>query len=125
MLKKKSKHQQKIKKGIAYIRSTLNNTIITITDLAGNTLCWSSAGNCGFKGSKKCTAFAGQVAAKDAAVKAKNFGLESLNIILSGQGDGKDLAIQSFINSGFIITSLKNQSNIPYNGCRPPKKRKL
>jgi len=122
---KKNKHQQKIKIGIAYIRSTFNNTIITITELNGNTLCWSSAGNCGFKGSKKSTSFAGQVAAKDVSAKAKNFGIEKLSIIFCGQGDGKDSALQCFHNLGFKIISLKDQTNIPHNGCRSPKKRRL
>ncbi len=124
MLKKK-RYQHKIKKATAYIKSTLNNTIVTIADLAGNTICWSSGGNCGFKGSKKSTAFAGQLAAKDAGTKAKNLGVEKLDIIFSGQGDGKDLALQSFINLGFIITCLKNKTNVAHNGCRPPKRRKL
>jgi len=122
---KKSKQQQKIKVGVAHIKSTFNNTIITVTDLTGKTLCWSSAGNCGFKGSKKSTAFAGQAAAKDVSAKTKNFGIEKLNIIFSGQGDGKDSALQYFYNSGFKIISLKDQTNIPHNGCRSPKKRKL
>jgi small subunit ribosomal protein S11 len=125
MLKKKNKFQQKIKTGIAHIKSTFNNTIITITDLLGNTLCWSSAGNCGFKGSKKSTAFAAQVAAKDVGAKAKNLGIEKLNIIFYGQGDGKDSALQSFTNSGLIIISLKDKTSIAHNGCRSPKKRRL
>ncbi len=125
MLKKKNKIHEKNKVANVFIKSTLNNTIISVTNLLGNTLCWSSTGICGFKGSKKSTSFAGQMAAKDVAIKAKNYGIQQINLIFSGQADHKDAILQSFITLGFYIKSLKNQTNAPYNGCRPPKKRRL
>ena len=125
MIIKKTKPQLKAKIGLVFAKSTLNNTIITITDLTGNTICWSSSGVCGFKGSKKNTSFAGQTAAKDAATKAKEYGIQEINFIFSGQADCRDSILQSFLALGFRVTSFKDATNIPYNGCRAPKKRRL
>lgn len=125
MIKKKNKQKKIVKLAVAYITATLNNTIVTFTDYFGNAICWSSAGACGFKGAKKGTSFAGQIVAKTASVKAKEFNIEKLDVVFSGQGEGRDAALQALINSGFNIISLEDQAEVPYNGCRSPKKRKL
>jgi small subunit ribosomal protein S11 len=122
---KKVRKILKLIKATAYIKTTLNNTIITITDNIGKAICWSAAGVCGFKGTKKSTPFAAQIVAKTVGNKAKEYGITKLDIIFSGQGEGRNSALQSFINSKFIITKLKYTTRTPYNGCRPPKRRKL
>jgi small subunit ribosomal protein S11 len=122
MIKKKKKL---IRIGIAHITSTFRNTIITITDIFGNTLCWSSSGSLGFLGSRKATAFAIQSATKNALLKAIEFGIEKLEIIIKGCGEERESCISCFQISGLQVVSIEDKTGIPHNGCRPPKKRKL
>ena len=125
----KKKTRQKVKKtiihGIAHIVSSFNNTIITITDENGNSLAWSSAGLKGFKGSRKSTPFAAQVAAEDVGNKAKEYGIKSLKVQVSGPGSGREAALRSLQSIGYIITSIKDVTPIPHNGCRPRKRRRV
>jgi len=127
--KTKQKTKQKIKKnitnGVAHIISSFNNTIITITDQAGNTLAWSSAGLKGFKGSRKSTPFAAQIAAEDAGNKAKEFGVSTLSVEVSGPGSGRESALRSLQSVGYTITSIKDVTPIPHNGCRPRNRRRV
>ena len=127
--KAKQKTKQKIKKnitnGIAHIISSFNNTIVTISDLAGNTLAWSSAGLKGFKGSRKSTPFAAQIAAEDAGNKAKEFGVSTLRVEVSGPGSGRESALRSLQSVGYTITSIKDVTPIPHNGCRPRNRRRV
>ena len=127
--KTKQKTKQKIKKnitnGVAHIISSFNNTIITISDLAGNTLAWSSAGLKGFKGSRKSTPFAAQIAAEDAGNKAKEFGVSTLSVEVSGPGSGRESALRSLQSVGYTITSIKDVTPIPHNGCRPRNRRRV
>ncbi len=123
-VKKRSK--SRVSDGVVYINTSFNNTIITITDKQGNTLCWASAGNCGFKGSRKGTAFAGQDAAANAGNKAKeNFGLANISVIVSGPGQGRESAIRALIAIGYKIENITDVTPIPHNGCRPRKKRRM
>jgi small subunit ribosomal protein S11 len=123
-VKKRSK--SKITDGIVFINTSFNNTIITITDLQGNTLCWATAGNCGFKGSRKGTAFAGQDAANKAGTAAKdNYGLTTISVIVSGPGQGRESAIRALIAIGYKITKITDVTPIPHNGCRKRKKRRI
>lgn len=110
---------------IAHISSTFNNTIITITDKSGNVLAWSSAGTCGFKGSRKSTPFAAQVAAEKAGVAVKEFGVKNLEIYVKGPGPGRDSASRSLNALGFKIASIFDKTPLPHNGCRPRKKRRF
>ncbi len=125
----KKKTKQKIKKtitnGIVHIVSSFNNTIITITDESGNALAWSSAGLKGFKGSRKSTPFAAQIAAEDVGNKAKEYGIKSLKVEVSGPGSGRESALRSLQSIGYIITSIKDVTPIPHNGCRPRKRRRV
>jgi small subunit ribosomal protein S11 len=123
--KTKTKIKKKVTSGVAHVVSSFNNTIITITDENGNTLAWSSAGQKGFKGSRKSTPFAAQVAAEDVGTKAKEFGLKSLRIEVSGPGSGRESALRSLQTVGYIITSIKDVTPIPHNGCRPRKRRRV
>lgn len=127
--KKKQKTKQKIKKivtsGVAHVISSFNNTIITITDKEGNTLAWSSAGLKGFKGSRKSTPFAAQIAAEDAGNKAKEFGVKTLSVEVSGPGSGRESALRSLQSVGYTITSIKDVTPVPHNGCRPRKRRRV
>ena len=127
--KTKQKTKQKIKKnitnGVAHIISSFNNTIVTITDQAGNTLAWSSAGLKGFKGSRKSTPFAAQIAAEDAGNKAKEFGVNTLSVEVSGPGSGRESALRSLQSVGYTITSIKDVTPIPHNGCRPRNRRRV
>ena len=123
--KTKSKAKRKVSSGVAHVVSTFNNTIITITDENGNTLAWSSAGHKGFKGSRKSTPFAAQIAAEDVGTKAKEFGLRSLRVEVSGPGSGRESALRSLQSVGYIITSIKDVTPIPHNGCRPRKRRRV
>ncbi|MBI28411.1 MAG: 30S ribosomal protein S11 [Pelagibacteraceae bacterium] len=122
---KKKKEKRKVINGIAHIVSSFNNTIITISDEQGNTLAWSSAGTKGFKGSRKSTPFAAQVAAEDAGTKAKDFGLKNLKIEVSGPGSGRESALRSLQSIGYNISSIKDITPIPHNGCRPKKQRRV
>ena len=127
--KNKKKTKQKVKRtvtnGIAHIVSSFNNTIITITDDKGNALAWSSAGLKGFKGSRKSTPFAAQVAAEDVGNKVKEYGIKSLTVEVSGPGSGRESALRSLQSIGYIITSIKDVTPIPHNGCRPRKRRRV
>ena len=123
--KNKTKIKKKVTSGVAHVVSSFNNTIITISDENGNTLAWSSAGQKGFKGSRKSTPFAAQVAAEDVGTKAKEYGLKSLRVEVSGPGSGRESALRSLQTIGYIITSIKDVTPIPHNGCRPRKRRRV
>ena len=122
---KKKKDKRKVTNGGAHIISSFNNTIITISDEQGNTLAWSSSGAKGFKGSRKSTPFAAQVAAEDVGNKAKEFGIKNLRIEVSGPGSGRESALRSLQSVGYNITSIKDVTPIPHNGCRPKKQRRV
>jgi small subunit ribosomal protein S11 len=111
--------------GIAHIKSSFNNTIVSITDLEGNVLAWASAGNVGFKGSRKSTPFAAQVAAGDAAAKAMEHGLKSVTVQVSGPGAGRESALRALSAAGLKISLIRDVTPIPHNGCRPPKRRRV
>lgn len=119
------KEQRKVEKGQAHIKSTFNNTLITITDMDGNVLAWSSAGKAGYKGSRKSTPFAAQVAAENAADKAMENGLKEIQIFVKGPGSGRESAIRALQSAGLEVTLIKDITPIPHNGCRPPKRRRV
>jgi small subunit ribosomal protein S11 len=123
--KKKKKVKKNITSGIAYVYSTFNNTIITIADQGGNVIAWSSAGAKGFKGSRKSTPYAAQVAADDAGGKAYEQGLRVLSVQVKGPGSGRETALRAFQSKGFKITSIIDTTPMPHNGARPPKKRRV
>jgi small subunit ribosomal protein S11 len=114
-----------IDRGIAHIRSTFNNTIVTITDPQGNTLAWSSAGQAGFKGSRKSTPFAAQMAAENAARGAMEYGVREVEVYVKGPGSGREAAIRSLQAAGLEVSLIKDVTPIPHNGCRPPKRRRV
>ena len=122
---KKKKVKKNIPVGVAHVNATFNNTIVTITDHKGNTIAWSSAGAEGFKGSRKSTPFAAQLAAESAGKKAKENGVKTLEIEVRGPGSGRESALRALQSTGFIITTIKDVTPIPHNGCRPPKKRRV
>ena len=111
--------------GIAHIHASFNNTIITITDRQGNTLSWATAGGSGFRGSRKSTPFAAQIAAERAGEAAKEYGLQNLDIQVKGPGPGRESAVRALNNCGFRISNITDVTPIPHNGCRPPKKRRV
>lgn len=111
--------------GIVHIQSTFNNTIITISNLAGNTISWSSAGSSGFKGARKSTPFAAQIAAEKAALEALTTGMKNVEILVKGQGSGRETAIRAIEEAGFDIISIQDITPVPHNGCRPPKRRRV
>ena len=111
--------------GIVHIHSTFNNTIVTITNLTGNTISWASAGSAGFKGARKSTPFAAQTAAEKAALEAVSMGLKSVEILVKGQGSGRETAIRSIEGAGLEITSIHDITPVPHNGCRPSKRRRV
>jgi small subunit ribosomal protein S11 len=111
--------------GIVHIQSTFNNTIVTITNLKGDTISWASAGSSGFKGARKSTPFAAQTAAEKASMQAFNSGLKNVEILVKGQGSGRETAIRAIEKAGFEILSIEDITSIPHNGCRPPKKRRI
>ena len=123
--KKKKKVKRNITSGIAYVYSTFNNTIISIADESGNVIAWSSAGAKGFKGSRKSTPYAAQVAADDAGGKAYEQGLRNLTVEVKGPGSGRETALRAFQSKGFKITSIKDTTPMPHNGTRPPKRRRV
>ena len=125
MKKGKKKVKKNVQSGIAHIHSTFNNTMITITDVAGNSLAWSTAGAQGFKGSRKSTPFAAQVASSDAARRAKELGLKSVDVFVKGPGSGRESAIRALQANGLTVTSIKDVTPLPHNGCRPRKKRRV
>ena len=121
--------RKKVKKhvvdGIAHIHASFNNTIVTITDRQGNAVAWATAGGCGFRGSRKSTPFAAQVAAERAGKAAQEFGVKSLEVRVKGPGPGRESAVRSLNAAGFKITNIEDVTPIPHNGCRPPKKRRV
>ena len=123
--KKKNKEKRNITSGIAFVNSTFNNTIISIADENGNVVSWSSAGSKGFKGSRKSTPYAAQVAADDAGTKAYNMGLRNLSVQVKGPGSGRETALRALQSRGFKILSIKDTTPLPHNGTRPPKKRRV
>jgi small subunit ribosomal protein S11 len=125
MAKQRKKQKRTVALGIANIRTTFNNTIITICDTFGNTVCWSSSGTSGFKGTRKNTPFAAQVATKNAAGKAMELGMEKIEVIIKGRGNGRENAIRALKSTGLRIISIEDKTSVPHNGCRPPKKRRL
>jgi len=122
---RKKKERKNIQDAIAHIQSTFNNTIITITDVSGNTLAWSSAGCQGFKGSRKSTPFAAQLAAETVARKVLEYGVKNLEIYVKGPGSGREAALRSLQVMGFNIKLIRDVTPIPQNGCRPPKRRRV
>jgi small subunit ribosomal protein S11 len=122
---RKKKAKRVVTDGIAHVHATFNNTIITISDRQGNTLSWATAGGSGFRGSRKSTPFAAQVAAERAGEAAKEYGLKNLEVKVKGPGPGRESAVRSLNNIGFKITHIADVTPIPHNGCRPPKKRRV
>ena len=121
----KKKEKKNISEGVAHIQSTFNNTIVTITDVSGNVISWSSSGVQGFKGSRKGTPFAAQQAGEEAVKKAKEHGLRSVQVYVKGPGSGRESALRAIQSAGVNITLIKDVTPIPHNGCRPPKKRRV
>lgn len=122
---RKKKERKNISNGVAHIQATFNNTIITITDLVGNVVAWSTAGAKGFKGSRKSTPFAAQIAAEDCAKKAQEHGMRSVEVYVKGPGSGRESALRALQAAGFSISFIKDVTPIPHNGCRPPKRRRV
>ncbi|BER92794.1 MAG: small subunit ribosomal protein [Candidatus Atribacteria bacterium] len=123
--RRKKKEKRLIREGIAHIKSTFNNTIISISDKEGNVIAWASAGTVGFKGTKKGTPFAAQLAAEQAARKAMDQGLREVEVLVKGPGSGRETAIRALQAAGLVINSIKDVTPIPHNGCRPPKQRRV
>ena len=121
----KRREKKNITSGVAYVNATYNNTMVTITDVQGNAISWSSAGGMGFKGSRKSTRYAAQVAAEDAAKKAMEHGMKTIEVMVKGPGTGRESALRALQTTGFTITSIKDVTPIPHNGCRPPKRRRV
>ena len=124
-VRKKKRERKHVERGQAHIQSTFNNTLITLTDMDGNALSWSSAGSNGFKGSRKSTPFAAQSAAEVAAKAAMEHGLKSVEVFVKGPGSGREAAIRALETAGMKVVSIKDITPIPHNGCRPPKKRRV
>lgn len=122
---KKRRERKNIEKGAAHIRATFNNTIITISDVAGNTVSWASAGELGFKGSRKSTPYAAQMAAETAAKAAMEHGMKTVEVYVKGPGSGRESAIRALQATGLDISLIKDVTPIPHNGCRPPKRRRV
>ncbi len=122
---RKKKEKKNIPNGVAHIQATFNNTIITITDPVGNVVAWSSAGAKGFKGSRKSTPFAAQIAAEDCARRAQENGMRSLEVFVKGPGSGRESALRALQSVGLNITFIRDVTPIPHNGCRPPKRRRV
>jgi small subunit ribosomal protein S11 len=121
----KKKEKKNIHSGVVHIQSTFNNTIVTITDPAGNVVSWSSSGVHGFKGSRKSTPFAAQLAAEDASKKAMENGMKNVEVYVKGPGSGRESALRALQAAGFTITAIRDVTPIPHNGCRPPKRRRV
>ena len=122
--KKAKKKIQVDANGVAHVKATFNNVIVTLTDLHGNTIAWASSGKMGFKGSKKNTPFAAQITAESAAKAALDVGMKKIEVLIKGVGSGRDAAVRSLNTAGLEITSIKDITPLPHNGCRPPKKRR-
>ncbi|MFD2868623.1 30S ribosomal protein S11 [Kurthia sp. 3B1D] len=129
MARKQQSRKRRVKKnieaGIAHIRSTFNNTIVTITDVQGNAISWSSAGALGFRGSRKSTPFASQMASEAAAKTAMEHGLKTLEVTVKGPGAGREAAIRALQSAGLEVTAIRDVTPVPHNGCRPPKRRRV
>ncbi|HEA25754.1 MAG TPA: 30S ribosomal protein S11 [Ectothiorhodospiraceae bacterium] len=129
MAKPTTRTRKKVKKnvvdGIAHVHASFNNTIIMITDRQGNALCWATAGGSGFRGSRKSTPFAAQVAAERAGTAAQDFGMKNLEVWVKGPGPGRESAVRALNNLGFKIQQIEDKTPIPHNGCRPPKRRRV
>jgi small subunit ribosomal protein S11 len=121
----KKRERKNIESGVAHIKSTFNNTVVTITDVKGNTLSWASAGGVGFKGSRKSTPFAAQIAAEKSAKEAMEHGLKEVEVMVKGPGAGREAAIRSLQAAGLEVNMIKDVTPIPHNGCRPPKRRRV
>jgi len=121
---KGKKTKKMVPQGKAFIHATFNNTIVTITDMDGNTICWASAGSSGFKGSRKSTPYAAGLAGRNAAREAQQLGVQELEIVVKGPGPGRETAIRSIQSSGIRVRSISDVTPVPHNGCRPPKKRR-
>jgi small subunit ribosomal protein S11 len=121
----KKKVKKNIQTGVAHIAATFNNTIVTITDVSGNVISWSSAGACNFKGSRKSTPFAAQLAAESAARKAQEHGMRTVQVFIKGPGSGRESAIRALQSAGFKVSLIRDVTPIPHNGCRPPKRRRV
>jgi small subunit ribosomal protein S11 len=124
-IKKKKKVRKNVAIGVVHINATFNNTIVTVTDPTGNVIAWSTSGAKGFKGSRKSTPFAAQIAAEDAVRKAMEHGLRSASVLVKGPGSGRESALRAIANAGVRVTSIRDVTPIPHNGCRPPKKRRV
>ena len=124
-IRTKKRVKKNIASGVVHIQSTFNNTIVTITDVGGNVVSWSSAGVQGFKGSRKSTPFAAQLAAEDAAKKAMEHGMKTVEVYVKGPGPGRESALRALQAAGFNVTMIKDVTPIPHNGCRPPKRRRV
>ena len=122
---KKTKEKKNIAKGVAHIQATFNNTIITISDISGNVVSWATAGGMGFKGSRKSTPFAAQIAAETAAKKAQEHGMRSVEVYVKGPGSGRESAVRALQATGFSVSMIKDVTPVPHNGCRPPKRRRV
>ena len=121
----RKKERKNISSGVAHVAATFNNTVVTITDAQGNTIAWSSAGAQGFKGSRKSTPYAAQMAAEDAGRKAREHGMENLEIEVSGPGSGRESALRALQTVGFSVSSIRDTTSVPHNGCRPRKRRRV
>ncbi len=124
-IRKKRRERKSIPAGRAYIQSTFNNTIVTLTDLKGNVLAWGSSGTAGFKGSRKGTPYAAQLAAQETARKGMEHGLRQVDVYVKGPGSGREAAIRSLQSAGLHISSIRDVTPVPHNGCRPPKRRRV
>lgn len=122
---RKKKEKKSVTNGAIHIKSTFNNTIVTVTDMEGNVLAWSSAGSVGFKGSRKGTPYAAQMAAESVSKKAQDFGIKNLTVYVKGPGSGRESAMRVLQAFGFKIVAIKDVTPIPHNGCRPPKRRRV
>jgi len=121
----KKKVRKNVQSGVVHIAATFNNTIVTITDVSGNVVSWGSAGACGFKGSRKSTPFAAQLAAESAARKAQDHGMRNVQVYVNGPGAGRESAIRALQSTGFRISLIRDVTPVPHNGCRPPKRRRV
>ena len=124
-IKAKKKQKKSVAVGAANIKTTFNNTIVTISDILGNTVCWASSGSSGFKGARKNTPFAAQSAARNAALKALDLGMEKIEVVIKGRGNGRETSVRALKSAGLNILSIEDRTSVPHNGCRPPKKRRL
>jgi small subunit ribosomal protein S11 len=121
----KKRVKKNVQTGVVHIASTFNNTIVTVTDVAGNTLSWSSCGRRGFKGSRKSTPFAAQMSAEDAVKRAQEHGVKTVSVLVKGPGTGREAALRALTNAGLRVTTIRDVTPVPHNGCRPPKRRRV